>query len=86
VDQRPGKPTTPHPIALMARNTQPEIICMECDEEATYLCMQCVYHEGGELCDEHSESHECGEDYQLPLVNSPRTGMCGYCGPAEAPY
>jgi hypothetical protein len=41
----------------------------------------------GTLCDDHAQEHpheEYGEP--VPLVNSPRVGMCGYVGPAEAPY
>lgn len=89
MDVREGAPTTEHPIALMARNEMPDIQCMECERQATWLCVECMYEteEGGELCDEHVESHPhdaYGEP--LPLVNSPRTGMCGYTGPAEPPY
>lgn len=89
VGVREGKPTTRHPIALMARNLQPEATCMECDKPAAWLCMECVYEEdkSGFLCDEHAEDHP-HEDYgePFPLVNSPRVGMCGYTGPAEPPY
>lgn len=87
-DIRMGKPITAHPMFLMARNEMPKVSCIECDEEAKWLCMNCLYSEAGcELCDEHSESHPCGmEDYALPLVNSPRRGMCGYTGPASPPY
>ena len=38
-----------------------------------------------ELCDAHAEEHE-HDDMLMALVNSPRTGMCGYDGPAEPPY
>lgn len=89
VGVRQGKPLTPHPIALMARNDQPEAYCMECDKPASWLCMECVYEleESGFLCDEHAEDHP-HENYgePMPLVNSPRVGMCGYCGPADPPY
>jgi hypothetical protein len=40
----------------------------------------------GFLCDEHVEGYphdNYGEP--MPLVNSPRLGMCGYTGPAEPP-
>ncbi len=89
VAAREGKPTTRHPIALMARNDPPEATCMECDQPATRLCMECVYEEEepGTLCDEHAEEHphdQYGEP--VPLVNSPRVGMCGYDGPADPPY
>ena len=89
VGVRQGNPLTKHPIFLMARNDPPEVLCMECDQPATWLCLECVYEldEPGTLCDEHAQDHphdEYGEP--MPLVNSPRVGMCGYTGPAEPPY
>jgi len=89
VGRRSGKPLTSHPIALMARNDPPKITCIECDQPASWLCRECMYEldEPGTLCDEHAEEHPCDEyDGLVPLVNSPRTGMCGYMGPAEPPY
>ncbi len=86
---RVGKPTTRRPIALMARNAQPVYPCQECGGPATRLCEQCVC-EGerpGTLCDVDAEDHphdDFGEP--MPLLNSPRCGMCGYDGPATAPY
>lgn len=89
VDARQGKPITKHPIALMARNVMPEAQCSKCDEPATHLCMECVYEDdtSGMLCDKHTKRHP-HENYgePLPLVNSPRLGICGYDGPAEPPY
>ena len=35
-----------------------------------------------ELCDEHAETHDCGGEYFLPVVKSPRVGVCGYTGDA----
>jgi hypothetical protein len=89
VDQREGRPTTSHPIVLMARNKYEPPSCMECERPATYLCNECLYEHEGErygLCDEHEIEHEHGEEYIMPLVNSPRVGQCGYTGPAEPPY
>ena len=84
-----GKPLTEHPIFLMARNNLPEEKCMECSKLATWFCMECVYEEdeSGMLCDKHVKTHT-HESYGGPVlfVNSPRLGMCGYEGPAEAPY
>jgi hypothetical protein len=89
LDVRQGKPLTKHPILLMARNDPPQVECMECGKPASWLCMECLYEddEPGWLCDEHVEDHP-HENYgdPLPLVNSPRLGMCGYDGPAEPPY
>jgi hypothetical protein len=91
VGSRKGKATTKHPIVLMARNIMPERLCRECARPATHLCLECLYEadetENWFLCDEHAENHphtEYGEP--VPLVNSPRLGMCGYDGPAEPPY
>jgi hypothetical protein len=89
LDVRQGKPLTTHPIFLMARNDPPEMACMVCGQPAAWLCMECLYEdeEPGWLCDEHVEEHP-HEDYgePMPLLNSPRVGLCGYDGPAEPPY
>ncbi len=90
VDERYGKALSKYPIYLMARNKMASVQCIECGKEAMWLCMQCFYEREDqrcELCDEHAKSHSC-DDYggPMPLVNSPRTGMCGYVGPAEPPY
>lgn len=88
---RTGRPTTRHPVALMARNELPAYTCQECGAPATRLCMECAYEydeeNPGTLCPEHAESHP-HDDYgePMPLVNSPRLGLCGYDGPAEPPY
>jgi len=68
-------------VEILARNDQPPINCGVCGKPATQVCTQCMF-EGPEawLCDEHAEEHECGTDYFLPVVNSPRVGMCGYTG------
>lgn len=88
-DARRGSPLTGKPIYLMARNKAPEVVCMECEQPATYLCVECIYEEEltGLLCEEHVVAHP-HDDYgePLPIVNSPRVGMCGYEGPAEPPY
>ncbi|MDB4950955.1 MAG: hypothetical protein JWM27_3604 [Gemmatimonadetes bacterium] len=86
---RKGKRTTPHPIALMARNVAPPAPCMECERQAAWICMECqAEHEAsGLLCEAHVQGHP-HEEYgdPLALVNSPRTGMCAYDGPSEPPY
>lgn len=89
VEARQGKPTTSHPIALMARNVMPESFCIECQQPATWLCMECLIEDEvwGALCNEHVATHP-HHNYGEPaaLVNSPRLGLCGYRGPAEPPY
>ena len=89
VEVREGNPLTTKPIVLMARNNMPEYPCIECGQPATHLCMECMIEDGteGTLCDKHTNNHphdNYGEP--IPLVNSPRMGMCGYSGPADPPY
>jgi hypothetical protein len=86
---REGKPVTSRPIALLVRNVMPESQCIECGQPAAWLCLECLYEEDqwGTLCDKHAKSHPHEDDGEpIPMVNSPRFGMCGYVGPAEPPY
>lgn len=67
-------------IRVLARNTPPVIVCEECGKPATNVCSQCIFDGKGWLCDGCAEDHECGEEMLLPVVNSPRVGMCAYTG------
>lgn len=67
-------------IRILARNTPPLRVCDVCAQAASEVCSQCIFENKGWLCEEHAESHECGEDMLLPVVNSPRVGMCAYAG------
>ncbi|MFZ2147418.1 MAG: hypothetical protein WAV28_09365 [Sedimentisphaerales bacterium] len=68
-------------IAVLARNEPPSIPCMSCGKIATQVCTECLCSDsGGWLCDECAVEHQCGEDMLLPVVNSPRVGVCGYTG------
>lgn len=66
-------------IVLLARNKAPDLRCFTCGKPATQihasgwglslddlLCRACVGEED--------------EEQLLPVVNSPRVGVCGYCG------
>ena len=67
------------PIEILARNEPLEIPCDECGESlAVEICTECQWDGAGWLCEACAEDHECGEDMMLPVVNSPRTGVCGY--------
>lgn len=69
------------PVKLLARNLPPPILCGSCGKQATQVCTDCIY--GGSeawLCKKCAKKHGCGEDMFLPVVNSPRVGVCGYCG------
>jgi len=65
---------------LVARNEAPIYNCSACEEIATQICSQCVFDGNPFVCDDCAEEHECGEEMLLPVVNSPRMGMCGYTG------
>ena len=67
-------------IILLAHNKKPEIPCSNCGKPATQLCQECQFN-GLPLCEKCAPKHGCDEDFMIPLVNSPRTGVCGYCGP-----
>jgi hypothetical protein len=67
-------------VRIMARNDPPDIKCDVCGKPATDVCCQCVYEGSGWLCEDCRGKHECGEDMLLPVVNSPRVGMCDYTG------
>lgn len=45
--------------------------------------MECIYYDEGYYCKECAPKHECGEQMMLPVLNSPRTGVCGYDGEFE---
>ncbi|MBS1789410.1 MAG: hypothetical protein JST85_16915 [Acidobacteria bacterium] len=88
-DVREGKATTKHPIALLVRNLQPKMECIECGKPAAWFCNECFIEEetSGTLCNDCVEEHP-HDNYGDPieLCNSPRMGMCGYEGPADPPY
>ena len=67
-------------VQLLARNDPPSIACESCGKIATQVCTECIWSGKGWLCDECARAHECGEEMLLPVVNSPRVGMCGYTG------
>jgi hypothetical protein len=65
-------------VELLAQNDDPEVVCESCGTRvATQICAVCV---DGWLCESCAAGHECGEEMMLPVVNSPRAGVCGYGG------
>jgi hypothetical protein len=69
------------PVEIISRNEAPEIPCDECGKAmAVQICTECQCEGGGWLCQSCAESHKCSEKMFLPVVNSPRTGVCGYTG------
>jgi hypothetical protein len=66
-------------IRILARNTMPDLQCTECGAEAKSICVECweLY------CEECLADHGCDEEMTLPVVNSPRIGVCGYSGDSD---
>lgn len=73
-------------IQILARNAQPVIPCDECrSKPAVTICTECAWDDEGWLCEECVKNHECDDEMFLPVVNSPRTGVCGYTGESLLP-
>lgn len=80
------------PLRLLTRNEPPAWQCMACEASATEICTWCT----GEaavpfFCKTHAtahvvEVHKKDEGALLPVVNSPRMGVCGYTGPEDDRY
>jgi hypothetical protein len=70
-------------IEVLARNDLPDFICVSCGKPAKAVCTQCLYEGTGFLCEKCAKKHKCGEYMLLPVVNSPRMGVCGYTGDSD---
>ena len=68
-------------VQLLARNEAPQVSCQRCSiQPATQICTECEWNGEGWLCEACAVAHECGDEMCLPVVNSPRVGVCGYTG------
>ncbi len=68
-------------VQLLARNEAPQVMCQRCGtRHATQICTECAWNGEGWLCEACTDEHECGSEMCLPVVNSPRVGVCGYTG------
>lgn len=72
---------------LLSRNVPLKILCSACGNKmATQVCAICAdYDDGAVFCDSCAKKHakECEDfdDYAaMPVVNSPRMGVCAYDG------
>ena len=69
------------PVRLLARNDPLEWQCSNCSRAAVIICPFCVHEDDYLFCEAHAEEHACSdEEAYLPVVNSPRMGVCGYVG------
>ncbi|HZR40932.1 MAG TPA: hypothetical protein VFB12_12480 [Ktedonobacteraceae bacterium] len=68
------------PVEIMARNLPPEILCVECGKSAKQVVAGGYYDvEEKAYCNACAKDSE-DSDMLLPIVNSPRVGVCGYAG------
>ncbi len=63
-------------VKILARNDIPEMPCSKCDAPATHFCAECWEF----YCKKCLLKHDCGDEMALPVVNSPRMGICAYDG------
>jgi hypothetical protein len=81
VAQYEGVINAKRPIEILARNDPPEILCNECGQAlAVEIRVEYQSEDSGWLCESCARKHGCDEEMRLPVVNSPRTGVCGYTG------
>ena len=70
-------------VELLARNNSPVIPCIVCGKLATKVAGGYDFNiEAHAYCDKHAAKSK-DEDMMLPIVNSPRVGVCGYTGESE---
>jgi len=70
-------------IDVLARNDLPDFVCISCGKPAKEVCTQCIWDGTGFFCEKCAKKHKCGDEMFLPVVNSPRMGMCGYTGNSD---
>lgn len=68
-------------LILLSRNNPVEIMCEACEKKpAAYINTE-FFGDGIRcLCEECARNNEYDEEMLLPVCNSPRCGVCGYCG------
>jgi hypothetical protein len=72
---RPGK-MKGELVRILARNNPYQFECSSCGKNASDYCLECDAF----YCGKCLQKHNCGEEMALPVVNSPRMGVCGYVG------
>jgi hypothetical protein len=77
VSEREGKLSDKHAIRLLTRNDPPPIPCGNCGQPAVWIDMEDSWEPSGWLCERCAGNNR---EMFLPVVNSPRTGVCGYTG------
>jgi hypothetical protein len=72
---RVGKWAGRDQVRLLARNLPPQILCDQCGGPAEWIDGESGTFNCGSCRDKAGDS-----EYLLPVVNSPRMGVCGYTG------
>jgi len=67
------------PVTILARNEPPIILCKVCGKPATQVAGGYYNVEENAYCNKCARRSEDAE-MMLPVVNSPRVGVCGYTG------
>ncbi len=71
-------------VRLLIRNEPYHFACRVCGQEATTICCECDGMEEASpfFCDACAQKHEEETEHSffLPVTNSPRMGVCAYCG------
>lgn len=68
-------------VRLLVRNVPDVYKCASCGDDADYICVECTWElDDFFYCEECLETHDHGDEMSLPITNSPRMGICGYCG------
>ncbi len=65
-------------VRVMARNDPYTFECEKCGKEAIWI--DASEWPAVMYCDECADEYFGDDGYLLPVVNSPRMGVCGYCG------
>jgi len=79
-------------LRLLARNEPATQRCAICSASAAEICTLCLDEsEDIFFCKDHARAHIAGAHDEddaslLPVVNSPRMGICGYTGPRDDRY
>lgn len=74
------RPPQRESVRLLARNVPPQFQCANCGAPADFICVECSFVSDNPFyCSDCSRTHE-HEEMLLPVTNSPRMGVCSYCG------
>jgi len=73
---RIGRPS----VRLLVRNDPLPWTCGTCDKPATLVCCAHETESSPFVCAAHKKAHPCSDAMFLPVINSPRMGICGYTG------